>query len=328
MKLFKTMHLLKIVIIIPLLIFSNMAKAQYGALEGERLRIIISTDIGGKDEDDDQSMVHLLMYSDLFDIEGLISSPPYEGRVKDIIKVIDVYEQDYPKLKNISTSYPSVNQLKNIVKQGALEPAPAKGYSKSTPGSEWIIQCAKRDDPRSLYVLVWGSITDVAQALHDAPEIKDKIRVHFIASWNEKEDPYSYQYIYQHHPDLWMIFDNSTFRGWYNGGNQQDDLGNKTFIEKHIKGSGALGNYFYPLKDSSLKMGDTPTVARLLFGNPEDPTEESWGGRFNPVPERPQWWEDIKDPELMEGNYPGAKTVNKWREAYLRNWQSRWEQLK
>lgn len=38
-------------------------------------RILISTDIGGTDPDDNQSMTHLLMYSDLFAIEGLVSSP-------------------------------------------------------------------------------------------------------------------------------------------------------------------------------------------------------------------------------------------------------------
>jgi hypothetical protein len=38
-----------------------------GALTGERFRVIVSTDIGGGDEDDDQSMVHYLLYADLFD---------------------------------------------------------------------------------------------------------------------------------------------------------------------------------------------------------------------------------------------------------------------
>ena len=40
-------------------------------------RVLISTDIGGTDPDDNQSMTHLLMYSDLFDLEGLVSSPSY-----------------------------------------------------------------------------------------------------------------------------------------------------------------------------------------------------------------------------------------------------------
>lgn len=42
-------------------------------------RILISTDIGGTDPDDFQSMIHLLMYADLFQIEGLYH--PHMDRV-------------------------------------------------------------------------------------------------------------------------------------------------------------------------------------------------------------------------------------------------------
>ena len=35
------------------------------ALSGERYRIIVSSDIGGSDPDDFQSMIHYLLYSDL-----------------------------------------------------------------------------------------------------------------------------------------------------------------------------------------------------------------------------------------------------------------------
>ncbi len=48
--------------------------------ETSRPRILISNDIGGTDPDDNQSMAHFLMYSDLFEIEGLVSSPSY-GRI-------------------------------------------------------------------------------------------------------------------------------------------------------------------------------------------------------------------------------------------------------
>ena len=51
-----------------------------GALDGQRPRVIVSSDIGGSDPDDFQSMVHFLVYADVFDIEGLISSPPHRGR--------------------------------------------------------------------------------------------------------------------------------------------------------------------------------------------------------------------------------------------------------
>ncbi len=294
-----------------------------GALSGERYRVIISSDIGGSDEDDIQSMVHYLLYCDLLDTEGIISSPPGKGRRKDIIKVIAAYEKDYHKLKTWSDTYPAPDYLRSIAKQGAVDPAPKRGYSSPTEGSRWIIKCAGADDPRPLYVLVWGAITDVAQALHDEPAIKKKIRVHFIASWNKKQDPHAFRYIDENHQDLWLIHNDTTFRGWYMGGNQSGDLANKTFVDKHVKGHGALGDYFAPLKGGSIKMGDTPSYAFLLWGTPEDPAGDSWGGRFIKMQGRPNWWVDDPAPSLAQDGRAGAKTVNRWREDYLRNWRKR-----
>ncbi len=299
-----------------------------GALAGNRYRVIISTDIGGGDEDDIQSMIHYFIYSDLFDTEGIISSPPQKGRKKDILEVIDKYEKDYSNLKTYSDKYPEPDYLRSIAKQGAINPAPQKGYSSPTEGSRWIIHCAKKKDHRPLYVLVWGAITDIAQALHDNPEIKQKIRVYFIASWNQKNDQSAFMYIDKNHPDLWLIHNNSTFRGWYIGGNQKEDMGNKSFVDHHVADHGALGKYFVPLKDGRIKMGDTPSYAFLLCGNPDDPTKESWGGRFIKRKGRLNWWIDDPDPALAEAGRPGAKTVNKWRQNYLRDWQKRMDRCK
>ena len=56
--------------------------------QSARHRVIVSTDIGGTDFDDFQSMVHLLLYADMLDIEGLISSPYGAGRKEHILEVI------------------------------------------------------------------------------------------------------------------------------------------------------------------------------------------------------------------------------------------------
>lgn len=42
-------------------------------------RVLISSDIGGTDPDDYQSMIQLLMYADLFQIKGLVASPYGKG---------------------------------------------------------------------------------------------------------------------------------------------------------------------------------------------------------------------------------------------------------
>jgi hypothetical protein len=258
-----------------------------GALSGERYRVIVSTDIGGSDPDDFQSMVHYLLYSDLFDTEGLISSPWGLGTAEDILEVINQYEVDYPQLCSFSPNYPTPEYLRSITKQGGIDIAPYKGYSEATEGSRWIIECAKREDSRPLYLLMWGLLEDLAQALHDEPSIKDKLRVYYIGGPNKKWGLNAYEYIRKNFPDLWMIENNSTYRGWFVGGNQDEDLGNQTFVTKHVLGHGALGDYFAKQLGGVIKMGDTPSVAYLLKGTPECPDNPSWGGNFVKVQSRP-----------------------------------------
>ena len=396
-----------------------------GALAGKRYRVIVTTDIGGSDPDDFQSMVHYLLYSDLFDTEGLISSPWGAGRKEDILTVIDAYEMDYPNLKTWSDKYPEPNALRRITKQGAVEIASWKGWSHPTEASDWIIQCARKPDPRPLYLLMWGLLEDLAQALHDAPDILPKLRVNYIGGPNKKWGQNAYAYIREHFPNLRMIEDNSTYRGWFNGGNMASPWGNESFVSTFAAGHGALGEYFAMHLGGVIKMGDTPTVAWLLRGNPENPESMSWGGSFqrawnmpeahflHPVstdtptevfaeaeilfrgPEIPEteepvftmeirsqsfdgyylgngrygfrfvpketgdfqyfthsklaaldglagtmrvlaenpetrkqgnlthWWSDRLDEAVLEGPHRGAKTINRWREDYLRSFAER-----
>ncbi len=249
-------------------------------------RIVVSTDIGGTDPDDFQSMVHLLVYADVLEIEGLISSPFGLGRKQHILDVIDCYEKDFAKLKAHSDKYPTPDALRAITKQGETEVAPYVGVRASTEGSRWLIECARRDDPRPLHVLVWGGIEDLAQALHDAPEILPKLRVYYIGGPNKKWGPNAYQYIADQHPDLWIIESNATYRGWFTGGNQSGEWGNREFVKQHIAGHGALGDFFYTSLNS-IKMGDTPSVGWLLSGKPEDPSRPGWGGQFVRAWQRP-----------------------------------------
>jgi hypothetical protein len=275
-------------ILVPVLFACGPAAGEGnpGAKTTDLPRIIVSTDIGGTDYDDFQSMVHLLVFADRFDMEGLISSPYGGGRKDQILKVIDAYERDYPNLHSHSDRYPTAKQLRSVTKQGALDSAGLDGFGQPTEGSAWIIQCAKRPDPRPLWVLVWGGIDDLAQALHDEPALKSKLRVYFIAGPNKKWSAWAYDYIAREHPDLWIIEANSTFYGWFTGGNQKGDLGNAAFVAEHIRGHGALGDFFASgirFKGqirSTMKMGDTPSVVYLLGKTPEDPSKDSWGGRF------------------------------------------------
>ena len=263
------------------------AIASSGALAGHRYRALVSTDIGGMDPDDFQSMVHLLLYADSLDIEGLLSSPYGKGRKEHILQVIDCYAQDYENLQTYSDHYPQPEMLRALTKQGETEVAPYSGVRRSTEGSEWIVQCALRPDPRPLHVLIWGGIEDLAQALHDAPDILPKLRVYWIGGPNKKWSPDAYQYIIDNHPDLWIIETNAAYRGWFTGGNQSDQWDNSAFVAKYIAGHGALGDFFSTQLGGTIKMGDTPSVAWLLKGTPEDPSKSGWGGQFVRAWERP-----------------------------------------
>ncbi|TWT97629.1 hypothetical protein Pla108_17810 [Botrimarina colliarenosi] len=259
-----------------------MATADDGALSGVRHRLVVSSDIGGTDPDDIQSMVHLLVYADLFDIEGLVSSPYGPGRKHHIGSVIDAYQLDYPNLRSYAKNYPCPEALRDLCKQGAIESAGQSGVGAPTEGSEWIIECARRDDPRPLQVLVWGGMEDLAQALHDAPDILPKLRVYFIGGPNKKWSVNAYNYVQSDHPTLWMIEANATYRGWFVGGDPTGEWSNSGFVRQNVAAHGALGETFVRAK-ADLKMGDTPSVARLLRGDSNDPTEPSWGGAYAPI---------------------------------------------
>lgn len=402
------------------------APADDGALAGARHRVLVSTDVGGTDPDDVQSLVHLLVYADSFDIEGLVSSPYGLGRKEHILEAIAAYEEDYAALTGHSRKYPSPDALRAVTKQGSLANSGHGGTGEATEGSRWIIACAGRDDSRPLHVLVWGGIEDVAQALHDAPGILPKLRVYFVGGPNKKWSVDAYNYIENCHPGLWMIEANTTYRGWFVGGNQEGEWGNEAFVSRHVAGHGALGRHFVNAK-GDLKMGDTPSVARLLRGASEDPSRPGWGGRFvrlwrdrksvflrhttaadrveafgvvefllprpggfgsqhraemifgggrppsvasvegeslrfrfsprdaglwkyviesdfqgldgqggefsaelPPVEKsgrladsHPDWWTDDPDPAVAEGIHPGAKSVSRWRQAFLRDFAER-----
>lgn len=150
-------------------------------------------------------------------------------------------------------------------------------------------QQARRKDSRPLYILVWGCLEDVAQALHDAPDIASKLRIHWIGGPNKKWGVNSYCYIIEHFPNLWMIENNTTYRAFiYDSKDKgQWDMG---YYDKFIRDAGHLGRDFAAYYKGNPKLGDTPSLLYVmssaygrLHGKNSDPTnpeQQSWAGRF------------------------------------------------
>ncbi len=271
----------RLLILLTLFLYSGTLTAQQTG--SAKPRVLISTDIGGTDPDDNQSMIHLLMYSDMLDLEGLVSSPSYgPGSKEEILRMIDLYKEDLPRLKRHRKGFPSVDYLRSICKQGRRGLAPFSGYASSTEGSDWIVQCAQKESDRPLWVLVWGGLEDLAQALHDAPEIQNKIRVYWIGGPNKKWSANSYAYIAENFPDLWFIEANATYRGLFSNNKNyvSGNLGNEKYKDQYIRNAGALGKSFNKYYEGHIKMGDTPSLLYVMNGNPNDPYGESWGGQF------------------------------------------------
>ena len=306
-------------------------------------RVFVSTDLGG-DPDDIQSLYRLLHYSDVLGIEGIISSPgpgaENEGeKIRHWIREIRIDEMranGHPELI-------SEEQALALVRQGLKTPgAPAGG--RSTPGSKLLIERANAADPagRPLWVLAWGSITDVAQALHDDPSIADKIRIYYIGSSNTVADEAARDWLRarldDQFPNLWLIENGllprrstDTFRGVYQGGVQEGEWGNQEFVRVNVRGHGAAGGAF-PLATSppeTLKEGDSPSMLYLLspvlarVGDVDDPSRPSWGGQFRRVDaaKYPHYWVDLYpgDPEACQA------TISRWRVDFLNDWKHRWD---
>ncbi len=259
-----------------------------GSGESAKPRILISTDIGGTDPDDNQSMTHFLMYSNLFETEGLVSSPSYgSGSVSEILRMIDLYEQDLPELQKHADGFPLPDYLRSISKQGRSGAAPYCGYKTATEGSDWIVRCARKESDRPLWVLVWGGLDDLAQALHDAPDIQDKIRVYWIGGPNKKWSTNSYAYIAENFPDLWFIENNASYRGFISDYKRMDEFNGK-YCDTFVRGAGHLGEDFGNYLNGNIKMGDTPSLLYMMHGDPNDPIAESWGGSFVRFARSPQ----------------------------------------
>jgi hypothetical protein len=171
------------------ILISLLCIVAYPVHATEKPALIVLTDIGG-DPDDTQSLRRLLVYSNEFQIKGLIATadniprPGYNHQIRTdlILDAIDDYSKVRNNLLLHASGYPEPESLRAVVRggeanRGAENLAPGKG----TPGSQYIIEAVDAcNEP--VYIVIWGGAHDLAQALLDLKSMRSENEVQkFIA---------------------------------------------------------------------------------------------------------------------------------------------------
>ena len=148
------------------------------AVPADRPRLIVLADMG-HDPDDEQQIMHLLVYANEVELEGLIAvtgryfRPNPTERIKDLRPYlfhhfIDGYAHVYPNLQLHASGWPAPADLHRLVANGQTDNGIADtGPGKSTAGSRLIIAAASKPDPRPLHIVINGGGNTLAQALYD-----------------------------------------------------------------------------------------------------------------------------------------------------------------
>ena len=336
-----------------------------------RPRLIILTDFF-RDPDDKQSMIRLLCYVNEFEIEGLLATSLAHGDgsvhpewIKALIE--DEYAAVFPSLRRHGRpgfEFPEPAQLATRVHGGApvirkwagrgkgfAVPYPAGtrdsrtcdpaenwiGPGKDTAASDHIIRVADRDDPRPVWIGIWGGAMDLAQALWkvrhtrnaaEAARFIGKLRVYQV-SWQDTGTVW----IWNNVPELFLILGLGNYRGMIND-EEPTGLGNKAWLETHVTHNhGKLGASYpevnaYGRTELTVKEGDSPSYFHLLapgLNDPERPEWGGWGGRFERMSvDRPRFV-DARDrhPASSDPQRGTNWTVGRWKQAIYADFAAR-----
>ena len=309
-------------------------------LQAAKQRLVITTDIGGGDPDDLESLVHAFVLSNEFDLEGIIYGHAWVkadldlGR-KRIDSAITAYEMVFANLNKHSNGFPTPGYLRSIVKQGQTEPRMSgTGEGRDSDGSNLVIDLVDRkDDPRPLWVAAWGGANTIAQAYwkvknsRSAEEVKkfvNKVRVYDILGQDDAGS-----WIAKTFPDAFYIRNANGVYGW---------APTKSWTAENIQNHGPMGK-IYPTSIWSIE-GDSPSFFHLSsrgLNDPDDISQGGWGGRFGSEKKTGvklfSWAEknaevnanDLKlRPYALYTDAPeGSAAISKWKEAIYNDFAAR-----
>lgn len=326
-----------------------------GAAENPRLFVL--TDIGG-DPDDKMSMVRLLTYANHLDIEGLVATHVSDKVNPEAIqKVAEAYGKVRDNLELHEPGFPTADFLLKRISHGLpIDDMEAVGEGKDSPGSEALIRAVDRDDPRPLWVTVWGGPNVLAQALWKIRETRSaeeltnfvaKLRVYAISDqdnsgpWIRKEFPELFYIVTPginasggFHYATWIAIGGDKFHGRFGGADFQ--LVSNEWLDRHIR-KGPLGAE-YPHWEFMME-GDTPSFLNLVnngLSDPERPDWGGWGGRYELyTPRMERWfmepetrpiWTNAQDEVLgndSQWHTTNHATIWRWRSAYQNDFAAR-----
>lgn len=134
-----------------------------------RPRLVIMSDIGNE-PDDQMSFVRLLLYSNEFEIEGIVATTSTWQKSalhpETMHALIEAYGKVRSNLLLHAKGWPTAEELNGRVLTG--QPGyglAAIGTDKMSAGAEAIIRAVDRNDPRPLWISIWGGANTLAQAL-------------------------------------------------------------------------------------------------------------------------------------------------------------------
>jgi hypothetical protein len=324
----------------------------------DKPRVIVLTDITNE-PDDEESMVRFLVYSNEFDVEGLIATTSVwlrdEVRPENIRERIEAFGEVRSNLLKHVSGYPSKEHLLNVTKSGLPEfGMEGVGPGKSSEGSRHIIEVVDRPDERPVWISVWGGANCLAQALWDVKYSRSsqeldafvsKLRVYTISDqdnsgrWMRITFPNLFYIVtpscvnyHEYYKATWTGI--SGDRRYKNGPMHKFELVDNPWLEKHIiEGHGPLGA-LYP-KLEYIMEGDTPSFFNLIsngLGSRMSPSYGGWGGRYvlfqTYAETRPIWTnaEGCRDTVVAENGveYTSAQaTIWRWREAFQHDFAAR-----
>ena len=307
------MMMRKFVLVLMAVIGVNALQAAENDLKP---RLVVCTDIAPADvePDDMESMVRLMAYADMFEIEALITSvgwncDPYPAEWAEYLqRVIEAYRKDVPKLMRRSGQqefmpledenkqqyigyWPSADYVKSRAVMGSIHGGiKAIGADNDSPGSELLIRLADEDDTRPIYVAAWGGANTLAQAIwrvkqtRSAEELKKFVRKFRIYTITDQDMQYSMRMNRSYSSHMWLRkeFADDLLFVWDEGTwQEQCELGKRHWQQHkdNIQGRGALGGE-YPTYKWGVE-GDTPSFLYVMpngLNNPEDPHQAGWAG--------------------------------------------------